>query len=126
MLFLYGFISCWILLAIIAFIKDNMDFKFLLDKNSYLKIKKLAAITPDDINDILTLSINDNILTIGENNWDLNICNIEHENMNITFPKKYFKSITFSDDAIDIYVFDSFLLVDNQNTTLLISLELTI
>lgn len=26
MLFLYGFISCWILLAIIAFIKDNMDF----------------------------------------------------------------------------------------------------
>lgn len=26
MLFLYGFISCWILLAIIAFIRDNMDF----------------------------------------------------------------------------------------------------
>ncbi len=104
--------------------KDNIDFKFLLDKNSYAKIKKLMSI--DTENDILTLNIIDNSLTIGENNWDINICDVEHENLSITFPKKYFKSISFTEDEINIYVFDTFLLVDNLNTNLLIALELTV
>jgi len=104
--------------------KDNIDFKFLLDKNSYAQIKKLMAI--DNENDILTLTIHKNSLTIGEGGWDLNICDIEHDNLSITFPKKYFKSITFSEDEINVYVFDTFILVDNQNTNLLIALELTV
>ena len=104
--------------------KDNIDFKFILDKVSYAKIKKIMAV--DTENDILTLNIIDNNLTIGENSWDLKICEIEHENLTITFPKKYFKSITFTEEEINIYVFDTFLLVDNQNTNLLIALELTV
>lgn len=104
--------------------KDNIDFKFLLDKNSYAKIKKLMSI--DTENDILTLNIINNVMTIGEYNWDINICDIEHEDLSITFPKKYFKSISFTEDEINIYVFDTFLLIDNLNTNLLIALELTI
>jgi len=104
--------------------KDNIDFKFVLDKNSYTKIKKIAAI--DNENDILTLNIIDNKLTIGENSWDLEIIDIEHEDLSITYPKKYFKSITFTEDEINVYVFDTFLLIDNKNTTLLIALELTV
>lgn len=104
--------------------KDNIDFKFNLDKNSYTKIKKIAAI--DNDNDILTLNITSNELNIGEHGWSLKICDIEHDNLNITFPKKYFKSITFTEDNIDVFVFDTFILVDNQNTNLLIALELSI
>jgi hypothetical protein len=104
--------------------KDNIDFEFKLDKSSYLKIKKIASI--DNENDILTLSINDKSLTIGENNWDLKICDIEHDNLIINFPKKYFKSITYTEDTINVYVFDTFLLIDNSNTSLLIALELTV
>ena len=104
--------------------KDNIDFKFVLDKNSYTKIKKIASI--DTENDILTLMINDNKLSIGEGSWDLYICDIEHEDLSITYPKKYFKSITFTEDEINVYVFDTFLLVDNKNTNLLIALELTV
>lgn len=104
--------------------KDNIDFKFLLDKNSYTKIKKIASV--DNENDILTLKIEDKKLTIGENNWDLKICDIEHDDLSITFPKKYFKSITFTEDEINVYVFDTFLLIDNKNTNLLIALELTV
>lgn len=104
--------------------KDNIDFKFLLDKGSYAKIKKIGSI--DNENDILTLNINDKKLSIGEGSWDLNICEIEHEDMSITFPKKYFKSITFTEDEINIYVFDTFLLIDNLNTNLLIALELSV
>ncbi len=104
--------------------KDNIDFKFLLDKNSYAKIKKLMSI--DTENDILTLNIIDKALTIGENNWDINISEIDHEDLSITFPKKYFKSISFTEEEINIYVFDTFLLIDNLNTNLLIALELTV
>jgi hypothetical protein len=104
--------------------KDNIDFKFLLDKGSYAKIKKIGSI--DNENDILTLNIIDKKLSIGEGTWDLNICDIEHEDTSITFPKKYFKSITFTEDEINVYVFDTFLLIDNLNTNLLIALELSV
>jgi hypothetical protein len=104
--------------------KDNIDFKFSLDKNNYAKIKKIAAI--DNDNDILTLIIDENKLKIGEGNWDLEICDIEHEYLSISFPKKYFKSITFSEEEINVYVFDTFLLIDNLNTKLLIALELSV
>ena len=104
--------------------KDNIDFKFILDKNSYTKIKKIASI--DNENDILTLNITDKSLTIGEGSWDLNICDIEHDDLDITFPKKYFKSITFTEDEITVYVFDTFILIDNKNTNLLIALEMSV
>lgn len=104
--------------------KDNIDFKFILDKNSYAKIKKIATI--DNENDILTLNINDKKMTIGENGWDLEICEVDHEDLSITFPKKYFKSITFTEEQINVYVFDTFILIDNKNTNLLIALELSI
>jgi len=104
--------------------KDNIDFMFMLDKISYTKIKKIAAI--DNENDILTLNIIDKSLTIGEGTWDLKICDIDHEDLDITFPKKYFKSITFTEDIINVYVFDTFLLIDNKNTNLLIALEMSV
>ena len=104
--------------------KDNIDFKFSLDKISYAKIKKIGTV--DNENDILTLNIIDKELTIGEGNWNLGICEVDHDDLSITFPKKYFKSITFTEDEIDVYVFDTFILVDNQNTNLLIALELTV
>lgn len=104
---------------------NNMDFKFTLDKNSFTKIKKIGAV--DNENDILTLDITDNSLSIGEDiQWNLKICDITHDDLSITFPKKYFKSITFTEDDITVYVFDTFLFIDNQNTSLLIALELTI
>jgi len=104
--------------------KNLIDFQFSLDKNSFTKIKKIGDI--DNENDILTLNIIDNRLTIGENGWDLEICELDHDELNITFPKKYFKSITFTEDSITVYVFDNFILIDNKNTTLLIALELII
>ena len=104
--------------------KNNIDFKFILDKNSYTKIKKMLSI--DNDNDILSLNIINNSISIGEGGWDLKICDVEHDDLTITFPKKYFKSITFSEENVNIFVFDTFLYVDNLNTSLLIALELTI
>ena len=74
----------------------------------------------------MTLNIVDNKLTIGEGSWELEMCEIQHDDLTITFPKKYFKSITFTEEEINVYVFDTFLLVDNKNTNLLIALEMTV
>ena len=104
--------------------KDNIDFKFVLDKESYSQIKKIASI--DNENDILSLVIHNKKLTIGEGGWVLGICDIEHDNLSITFPKKYFKSMTFTENEINVYVFDTFILVDNLNTNLLIALEMSV
>ena len=104
--------------------KDNIDFKFTLNSETFDKIKKISTI--DNENDILTLNIHENKLSIGENSWDIKICDIEHDDLLITFPKKYFKSITFIDDTNEVFVFDTFLLIDNLNTNLLIALEMTV
>ena len=105
---------------------NNIDFKFQLQKSLFANIKKMSKIETQE-NDILYLNILNNTLSIGETGWDLKICSIEHEDMSITFPKRFFNSINFtSEPQITIYVFDTFLFVDNQNTSLLIALELSV
>ncbi len=107
--------------------KNNSDFKFNLDKNVFDKIKKMSKIELE--NDILYLNIKKNKLTIGETAWELTVDeNIEEDNLSITFPKKYFNSLQYPDGKteVEVFVFESFLLVDNESTSLLVSLELTI
>lgn len=106
--------------------KDNSDFKFILPKDIFNKIKKMSKIELE--NDILNLNIKNNKLSISENRWELSVCDIEQDDMSITFPKKYFNSIQYpaNKDEVEIFVFERFLLVDNDNTSLLVALELTI
>jgi len=104
----------------------NMDFKFDLEKTSFEKIKKMSKIETQE-NDILYLNIVNNILSIGESGWDLQICDVSHEDLSITFPKKYFNSMNFvGENKIAIYVFDTILFIDNKNTSLIIALELSV
>ncbi len=106
--------------------KNNADFSFTLSKEVFDKIKKMSKIELD--NDILYLNIKDNILTIGENAWELTVCDTDEKELSITFPKKYFNSLQYPPTIaeVDVFVFESFLLVDNENTSLLVALELTI
>ena len=107
--------------------KNNADFKFNLEKDVFNKIKKMSRIELD--NDILYLNIKDKKLTIGETRWEITICDeIDEDDLSIIFPKKYFNSLQYPDniDNVEVFVFDSFLLVDNENTSLLVALELTI
>jgi len=106
--------------------KSNADFKFSLPKDVFDKIKKMSKIELE--NDILYLNIKDNILTIAETAWELTVCDTNEKDLSITFPKKYFNSLQYPTGTteVEVYVFDSFLLVDNENTSLLVALELTI
>jgi len=43
----------------------------------------------------------------------------------MSFPKKYFKSITIDGDSSKIYIFDNMLMVSNSNSDMLISTEIS-
>lgn len=107
--------------------KNNADFKFNLKEDIFNRIKKMSRIELD--NDILYMNIKDKKLTIGETRWEITVSeNIDEDDLSITFPKKYFNSLQYPDNIkeVEIFVFDTFLLVDNENTSLLVALELSI
>lgn len=104
---------------------DMADYSFILKKEDYEYIKSKTAIEKD--NDILYLNIKDNIINIGENRWQHNICDLEYEDTTISFPKKYFKCINFENTSeMKLYVFETNILVKGENTNLLIAIELTL
>lgn len=100
------------------------DFSFDLMKDDFFYLKAKTAVEKD--NDILYLNIYNNKLSIGENRWDHNICDIEQDDATISFPKKYFKCINYEDEEkMKIYVTDSLLLIIGKTTNILITTELS-
>jgi hypothetical protein len=111
-------------------IDDLMDteltkFSFNLKEEDYKYIKSKSGIEKD--NDVLYMNIKDNLLSIGENRWDFNICNINEEDETISFPKKYFNCINYEvDKNMVIYVAETYLLILGETSNLLISVEFSI
>jgi hypothetical protein len=101
------------------------DYSFQLSKIDYDYLKTKTNIERD--NDILYLNIDNKKLSIGENRWDHQICEIEHDDITISFPKKYFKCINYEkDNVMTIYVTETHLLIVGENTNLLITIEMTV
>lgn len=103
--------------------KSNSLFDFTINEMDFKKIKNMSNI--DTTNDILYININKNELFIGENKWELKICNIEKPNLSVSFPKKYFKNIKFKDDT-KIYLFENYILISDENSDLMIVLETSV
>lgn len=103
--------------------KDKSIFNFNISEVDFKKIKNMSNI--DTTNDILNIMINNNELFIGENKWEIKICDIDKSNLNISFPKKYFKNLKFTDNT-KIYVYENYILVSDDNTDLMIVLETTV
>ncbi len=100
------------------------EYSFDLLKNDFEYLKSKTAVEKD--NEILYLNINNKMLSIGENRWDHNICEIEHDDVTISFPKKYFKCINYEkEEKMTIHVTDSLLLIIGETTNLLITTELS-
>jgi len=101
------------------------DYSFILNQEDFKYIKAKTGIEKD--NEVLFLNILDGKLSIGENRWDHNICDIEYDDVTISFPKKYFKCINYDkDENMTIYSTERYLLIVGGNTNLLISIELSV
>lgn len=103
--------------------KNKSLFNFEISELDFRKIKSMSNI--DTTNDILYITINNNELFIGENKWELKICDIDKPNLSISFPKKYFKNLKFTDNT-KIYIYENYILISDDNTDLMIVLETTV
>jgi len=105
---------------------DLTNFSFDLQEDVFKYIKSKAGIEKD--NDVLYMNIKDDKLSIGENRWDLDICETAGvDDDTISFPKKYFNCINFDvDKNMKIYVADSYLLILGETSNLLISVEFSV
>lgn len=105
---------------------ENSNFSFDLNSEDFQNIKRLAS-TDADI-DIFYLNTKEKdgkcFVSIGENSWDLTLSEISFDkSITISFPKKYFKSITMGKTGCKVYVFDNKLMISNENSDMLISTE---
>jgi len=108
---------------------DNANFIFDLSADDFDKIKKLAS--SDEISNIFYLNTHKedgvNNISIGEGVWDINVAETEFDKeIQLAFPKKYFKTISIVDGFAKIYVFDTSILITTDNSNLLISIEISI
>ena len=101
------------------------NYSFNLIKEDFDYIKSKTVIEKD--NEVLYLNIKNNNLSIGETKWLHNICEIEYEDEDISFPKKYFKCINYEKEKeMKIYVTNTYLLILGDNTNLLINVEFSL
>lgn len=108
---------------------ENSNFNFDLLSSDFTNIKRLATTGKEiDVFYINTFEKDEkHYISIGESSWDLTLSEIDYnEDRTISFPKKYFKSITFSSETSKIYIFDMFILVKTDNSDLLISTEISV
>jgi hypothetical protein len=108
---------------------EDSNFNFDLKSDDFDNIKKLASNDIEqDVFYLNTVNKDDKYyVSIGETVWDLTLSEIEYDDkITISFPKKYFKSITINDDTVKIYVFDNKIMVSSDNSDMLISTELSV
>jgi len=104
---------------------DLTMFNFSLKEDDFRYIKSKAGIEKD--NDVLYMNIKNEQLSIGENRWDFNVCNIDMPDETVSFPKKYFNCINYDvDKNMIVYVAETYLLVLGETSNLLISVEFSI
>jgi len=108
---------------------DDSEFNFRLKSDDFNNIKKLSNTSKDsDVFYMNTFEKDDKYyISIGESSWDLVLDEIDKQIIKtLSFPKKYLKSITMSDDLLNVYVFDRFLMIRDEQSNLLISTEISI
>jgi len=102
---------------------NNSLLNFEIKRDEFKKIKRMSLI--DINNDILELTINENNLFIGESKWELLICELKYNNLNVSFPKKYFNTLSATSNEVNkFYLFENYLLVSNSTSNLMIVLEM--
>lgn len=103
--------------------KENSLFDYVISEMDFKKIKRMSTI--ETTNDILYITIKNNELFMGENKWELKICDIDKPNLNVSFPKKYFNTLSFNENT-RLYLFENYILVSDDNSDLMIVLETSV
>jgi hypothetical protein len=104
---------------------ENSEWKFQIGKQDFQDIRKLSSIDSEE--KILTMNVEKGKVLAGEDSkWELFVGNANKEiNYKIIFNKKYLSNINQELDIIDFYMFETFILVKDSNSNLMLSFEQT-
>ncbi len=107
-------------------IEQKMDptlanFSFTLTDVQFNEIKKLVSLNKSDV---ISIRIKKNKLEFFDKRWSLYITDVQQDDEIWSFGNKYLKSIDATEE-ITINMFDQFLLIKENNISLMIGLELS-
>jgi hypothetical protein len=101
----------------------NSKWGFKISKSDFQDVKKLSSINSEDkiINVIVE---NGKVSIMEEYKWELEIDDLQNDkNTKITFNKKYLSNINDGLDNIEFKIFETFILVKDENSNLMLSFE---
>lgn len=95
---------------------------FVLNQEDLASIKKMCAINSDD--KTINIIVDDSIVYFSEEGkWNLQVSDAEFKNVKITFNKKYLSNINTDEKKIDFKIFETFILISDEHSKLLLSFE---
>lgn len=100
----------------------NRKWSFKISKSDFSDVKKLSNINSERI---INITVDSGIVTLSEKAaWELEIDKLEQErNSNLILNKKFLNSINDDVENIEFNIFDSFMLIKDENSNLMLSFE---
>ena len=101
---------------------NNSKWSFTISNSDFLDVKKLSSIHNEDRT--LNINVTKGVVTVLENSkWELHVDNIESPDNNLTFIKKYLSNIDTTKDEITFHIFETFILIKDEQSNLMLSFE---
>jgi hypothetical protein len=95
---------------------------FKLQPDDLTTIKRMSSINSEDR--IISINVSDGLVYFSEDGkWDIQVGESSTSNTKVTFAKKYLSNIITESGEIDIKIFETFILVSDKDSTLLLSFE---
>lgn len=102
---------------------ENSEFGFQIERKDFIDMKKLSSIDSED--KIFSIDIEKGKVLANEpQKWELHVGDIDETiDSSIVFNKKYLSNINSDMDTIDFYMFETFILVKDNISNLMLSFE---
>lgn len=102
--------------------RKNAKWTFEISQSDFLDVKKLASINSEDR--IMLVNVLNGKVTISETaKWEIEIDEIDFKNTTLTLLKKYLSNINVENSIIRFDIFETFILVKDDNSNLMMSFE---
>jgi hypothetical protein len=102
----------------------NKNWSFRVKNSDFSDIKSLASINSDDTRRILHLTIEDYKVIVSESQlWELEVDETTEDDKHLMINKKFLSSINDNGGDIDFHVFETFILIKDNISQLMISFE---
>lgn len=99
----------------------NRKWSFSIIKSDFMDVKKLSSINSERI---INIGVNSGKVLLTENNaWEMEIDSIPDRNANLILNKRFLGCINESMDNIEFSIFDTFMLIKDDNSNLMLSFE---